>query len=127
MGEEDKRKRRKKKWVATQSQVRGAKRGEAVHKGPTDAANPVRLAAMVDYRTMRVLLLNLSSETKNLAGSGLAGQGYAIAIARGAGHRGFADGFELLRDDHAIEGAVRYARVREDSNGGARGRSGTSA
>src|ERR1700726_4885524 len=83
MGEEDKRKRRKKKWVATQSQVRGAKRGEAVHKGPTDAANPVRLAAMVDYRTMRVLLLNLSSETKNLASSGLAGQGYEIAIESG--------------------------------------------
>ena len=54
-----------------------------MHKGPTDAANPVRLAAMVDYRTMRVLLLNLSSETKNLAGSGLAGQGYEIAIESG--------------------------------------------
>src|SRR6202045_6473 len=38
---------------------------------------------MVDYRTMRVLLLNLSSETKDLASSGLAGQGYEIAIESG--------------------------------------------
>jgi len=35
---------------------------------------------MVDYRTMRVLLLNLSSETKDLVNSGLAGQGYEVAI-----------------------------------------------
>src|SRR5579859_6418927 len=38
---------------------------------------------MVDYRTMRVLLLNLNAETKDAAEGALAGQGYEIAIESG--------------------------------------------
>jgi S1-C subfamily serine protease len=38
---------------------------------------------MVDYASMRLLLLNLSSETKDLANSALAGQGYEIAMESG--------------------------------------------
>jgi serine protease Do len=38
---------------------------------------------MVDYASMRLLLLNLSSETKDLANNALAGQGYEIAMESG--------------------------------------------
>ena len=38
---------------------------------------------MIDYALMRLLLLNLTSETKGLANSALAGQGYEIAIESG--------------------------------------------
>src|SRR3984893_3377438 len=38
---------------------------------------------MIDYRCMRVLLLNLSSETNKLVTSALAGQGYEIATESG--------------------------------------------
>jgi S1-C subfamily serine protease len=38
---------------------------------------------VVDYHTMRVLLLNLNAETKDLVSSALAGQGYEIATETG--------------------------------------------
>src|ERR1700686_494318 len=139
MAEEDKRKIGKKKWV--------------VMAGGQRLKDKERHFAGVDWRGQPVSLSTngrLSNSARAAAESELRDQGFseersgrarlrnryrvrsdrgrgAGALARGAGHRGFADGFELLRDDHAIEGAVGYARVRKDSDGGARGRSGTSA
>lgn|SRR5579859_582861 len=62
MGQEDKRKEGKKKWASRRSCSRSSE-GWGV----------------VDYRAMRVLLLNLSPETKQQANDALAGQGYTIA------------------------------------------------
>src|SRR6266446_2403180 len=42
-----------------------------------------RCREMIDYRAMRVLLLSLSSETKDLVHNALAGQGYEIASDSG--------------------------------------------
>jgi len=84
-------------------------------------------------KSVRVLLLNLNSETNDLVNGALAGQGYDITIESGLTvdevlalspevlvTGGFADGLELLRDDYATEGAFGYADFREDPDGGAR-------